>query len=105
MQEHHPMFVRIWRFLVRPEKANDFLSAYGPTGPWATLFHRVAGYLGTDLLRSATEPNTYFTVDRWESAEAWAAFLRAWGDDYAALDRRCEMLTETEAELGEFRRV
>jgi heme-degrading monooxygenase HmoA len=99
------MFVRIWRFQVRPEKAGDFLATYGPAGPWATLFHRVAGYLGTDLLHSATEPDIFFTVDRWESPETWAAFLRAWGDDYAALDRRCESLTETEAELGEFRRV
>jgi heme-degrading monooxygenase HmoA len=105
MEQHHPMFVRIWRFQVRPEKAGDFLATYGPAGPWATLFHRVAGYLGTDLLHSATEPDIFFTVDRWESPETWAAFLRAWGDDYAALDRRCESLTDAEAELGEFRRL
>jgi heme-degrading monooxygenase HmoA len=97
------MFVRIWRFRVQPEKADEFRVAYSPAGPWAELFGRVAGYCGTELLRSTGDPNTYFTIDLWESSETWAAFLRAWGEDYAALDRRCESLTLSEFELGEFR--
>ena len=97
------MFLRIWKFQVRPGKADEFRTVYGPQGTWAALFRRVAGYLGTDLLQSTTDPNTYFTTDRWESPEAWAAFLRAWGEDYAALDRRCESLTIAETEVGEFR--
>lgn len=96
------MFVRIWEFRVRPEKADQFLVAYGPGGTWARLFERVAGYLGTELLHSETHPNIYLTADRWESADAWTAFLRAWGDDYAELDRRCEMLTVSEGEIGDF---
>lgn len=97
------MFVRVWEFLVRPGKANEFLVAYGPSGTWAKLFERVAGYLGTELLHSTTHPNLYLTVDRWESAEAWAAFLRAWGDDYAELDRSCKLLSVVEREIGTFR--
>jgi heme-degrading monooxygenase HmoA len=96
------MFVRIWQFRVRPEKIADFRAAYGANGNWVQLFHRVAGYLGTDLLQSAAEPNTFVTFDRWESAEAWAAFLRAWGEDYAALDHRCEGLAWEEVEWGAF---
>ncbi|HEU5305037.1 MAG TPA: antibiotic biosynthesis monooxygenase [Gemmatimonadales bacterium] len=96
------MFVRIWQFHVRPEREAEFRVAYGPAGPWARLFERVTGYCGTELLQSAGDPNTYFTLDLWDSAETWAAFLRAWGEDYAALDRRCESLTEAETEVGEF---
>ena len=98
-------FIRIWEFRVRPEKVDEFLLAYAPGGHWARLFERVAGYLGTELLHSPTHPNIYLTVDRWESAEAWAAFLRAWGEDYADLDRRCEELIVTEGEIGAFEAV
>ena len=96
------MFVRIWRFQARPDRLTEFRSAYGALGEWARLFRRARGYLGTELLESITDPTAYVTVDRWESAEAWEAFLRAWRDDYAALDRRCEPLTLAEAEVGTF---
>ena len=96
------MFVRIWKFHVLPGKHQEFEAAYGPTGPWPQLFGRVAGYCGTELLTDAGDSNTYFTIDWWESAEAWASFLRAWGEDYAALDRRSEELAASEMEIGEF---
>ena len=96
------MFVRIWQFRVPPDKAAGFRAAYGSDGPWTRLFGRAAGYLGTELLESTNDPGTYLTVDRWESAEAWAAFLREWPADYAALDRRCESLTVAEVEVGAF---
>jgi hypothetical protein len=66
------MFVRIWQFRVAPEKADEFRRVY------------------------------FLTIDRWDSAEAWAAFRRAWGDEYAALDRRCQELTVAEGEIGTF---
>jgi heme-degrading monooxygenase HmoA len=97
------MFVRIWQFRARPDKADEFRSAYGLAGAWASLFGRAAGYLGTELLESTTEPTTYLTVDRWESAEAWAALLRVWPEDYAAVDRQCESFTIAEVEVGTFR--
>lgn len=96
------MFVRIWQFRVQPEKVAEFRAAYGTDGSWVQLFRRVAGYLGTDLLESTSEPNTFVTFDRWESAEAWAAFLRAWGEDYATLDHRCDGLSIEEVEWGAF---
>jgi heme-degrading monooxygenase HmoA len=65
----------------------------------------VAGFLGTELLQSSAEPDTYLTLDRWESAEAWAAFLQAHPEDYAALDQRCDSLTLQEVEVGVFRNV
>ena len=97
------MFIRIWQFRVPSEKTDEFREVYGPAGAWATLFRRQAGFLGTELLHSETHPNIFLTVDRWDSDESWAAFLRAWGEEYAALDRRCEELTVAEGEIGNFR--
>jgi hypothetical protein len=45
------------------------------------------------------------TIDRWDTADAWRAFLDGWPYDYAALDRRCEELTVAEQEIGAFLRV
>jgi len=97
------MFVRIWEFRVPSETADEFRTVYGPDGEWARLFRRETAFLGTELLHSATHPNIYVTVDRWASEEAWAAFLRAWGEEYAALDHRCKGLAVAEGELGIFR--
>ena len=96
------MYIRIWQFRVPSEKADEFREIYGPDGEWARLFSRETGFLGTELLHSTTHPNIFLTIDRWDSAEAWAAFLRAWGDEYAALDHRCLQLTITEGEIGSF---
>jgi heme-degrading monooxygenase HmoA len=99
------LFVRIWEFRVASEKEGEFREVYGPAGVWAALFAREIGFLGTELLHSTTHPNIFLTIDTWDSPEAWAAFLRAWGDDYAALDHRCRELTVSEAELGCFESV
>jgi quinol monooxygenase YgiN len=98
----HLMYVRVWEFRVSAEKADQFRAVYGPDGDWAKLFQRETGFLGTELLHSATHPNIFLTIDRWDSVEAWAAFLRAWGDEYAALDRRCKSLIASEGEIGTF---
>ena len=96
------LFVRIWQFRVASHKADEFREFYGPEGAWAVLFRRETGFLGTELLQSATHPNVFLTIDCWDSAEAWAAFLRTWGDDYIALDQRCEELVVAEGEIGTF---
>jgi quinol monooxygenase YgiN len=96
------LFIRIWQFRVASDKADEFREVYGPEGAWAALFGRETGFLGTELLQSATHPNVFLTIDSWDSPEAWAAFLRTWGDDYIALDRRCEALAVTEGEIGTF---
>jgi quinol monooxygenase YgiN len=96
------MFIRIWQFRVPAEKADEFRAVYDPNGEWARLFRRETAFLGTELLQSATHPDVFLTIDRWDSIEAWAAFLRAWGDEYAALDRRCDALSVAEEEIGTF---
>jgi heme-degrading monooxygenase HmoA len=96
------VFIRIWRFRVSTDNIDRFRQAYGPTGEWAALFGREIGFLGTELLQSTTEPDSFITIDTWDSPEAWAAFLRAWGDDYTALDHHTQSLAASERELGAF---
>jgi hypothetical protein len=42
------------------------------------------------------------TIDRLGQRGGVAAFLRAWGEEYAALDRRSESLSVSEGEIGSF---
>lgn len=100
--QEEALFVRIWQFRVGPEQADEFREVYASNGLWAALFRREIGFHGTELLQSVTDSQVFVTLDTWESAETWAAFLRAWGDDYAALDRRCTALFISEAEIGSF---
>lgn len=96
------MFVRMWRFRAKPGAEAAFERTYGPRGAWAVLFSRGTGYRGTELLREAGKAPQYVTVDRWDSAEAFRAFLADAQADYDALDRECASLTISESPAGEF---
>ena len=96
------MFVRLWRFRAPADRVAAFRSAYAADGAWARLFGKAAGFLGTELLRSATDPEIFVTVDRWETRGAWTAFLERHGEAYRALDRELEGLTSEERDLGDF---
>ena len=93
------MHLIVWRFAVRPEHRSSFEQAYGPTGEWARLFGRAAGYAGTELV-ALSDPGAYLTLDRWESAAAFAEFKHAWSQDYAELDQQLERLTDEETFIG-----
>ena len=75
---------------------------YGPGCEWVRLFRQANGYLGTDLLRDATDPRGYLTLDQWTTRQAWEEFRHARSDEWDAIDRRCQALTEVEEELGRF---
>jgi len=96
------MFIRIWKFRTRPERASEFRRIYGPEGDWAMLFHGAPGYLGTELIQSSTDHNLYATIDRWENRDSWEDFLDGHRGKYAELDKRCGVLTVDESELGTF---
>ena len=96
------MYVIIWKFTVRPGLEADFAAAYGPEGLWAQFFRRGPGYVETELLRDALTPRQYFTIDRWESQAAFESFQARYADDYKAIDRECEVLTESEVKIGSF---
>lgn len=89
-----------WHFLPAEGRAAEFLTAYGEDGDWVRLFRRGAGYLGTELSPLPGRPGWYRCIDRWRSAQDYAAFRRAHAADYAALDAACERLTREEIPAG-----
>src|SRR5262245_34633956 len=96
------MHVVIWEFTVDEAARTDFERHYGPQGSWAALFGRAEGFLGTQLLRAASTPDRYLTIDRWLSPEAYASFRDEFAAEYVALDRQCELLTRAERPIGTF---
>ncbi len=96
------MYIRIWRFVVRPEFLEEFEGTYGSDGGWASLFRRSSGYRGTELLHSDKNPFEYITIDRWNDIRAWNLFLETMRDEYLALDRKCGVFSDEEKEVGTF---
>src|SRR5688500_16180499 len=92
----------IWQFVVKAEAVSQFERAYGRDGAWAQLFSRHPGFAGTSLLRDATRPRTYLTIDTWESRADRDAMLAATKAEYAALDAGFDGWTESETEIGMF---
>jgi heme-degrading monooxygenase HmoA len=92
----------VWEFIARVGKIAEFEKHYSATGSWATLFHASPGYLGTTLLRDAQTPRRYLTIDRWDSMASHHAMRERFAEQYGALDRECEALTETERQIGIF---
>src|SRR5262249_12594157 len=95
-----PMIAIVWSFRVEPGRVGEFEDIYGAAGAWAQLFARSAGYLGSELLRQPG--GRYLTIDRWRAQADHDAFKAQHGDDYHALDRRCEELTADEQAIGVF---
>jgi heme-degrading monooxygenase HmoA len=94
------MYLILWEYHIKPEAREIFEQIYSPTGTWADLFKKSAGYLGTELLHDETDSQKYLTIDRWISKEAYESFLEHWKQEYETLDKQCEGLTEHEVLLG-----
>ena len=92
----------VWEFRVAAGRERDFEERYSSSGDWARLFARSDGYLGTTLMKDAAQPGRYLVIDAWRDAAAFAAFKQAHGTEYAALDKECEDLTESEVPVGTF---
>jgi heme-degrading monooxygenase HmoA len=90
----------VWEFQAAPHREDEFEIAYGSTGPWVSLFRRDPGFLGTELVKPRERGGWYRTIDRWESAQAYARFMQTWHAEYSALDEACERLTLQERRLG-----
>ena len=95
-------YVYIWAFKVHPEHVDAFRLHYQEGGAWTELFRRARGYVGTQLLRDATDPLRFVTIDTWHSVEDYEAFRAEYASEYAALDRLCEGLTLEETLIGYF---
>jgi quinol monooxygenase YgiN len=99
------MHIIIWEFAVREAHVQEFISAYGSNGDWATLFRRAQGFLGTELLHSSHQPNIFLTIDRWESATCSDIFQERFGAEYKKLDAQLESYTSSEKRVGVFAEV
>jgi len=83
----------------------EFESVYGPAGDWAAFLKGGRGYIGTELLRDVEVPGRYLLVDRWESAEAYNAFVTANREEYMRRVDESGYLYEQELRLGTFENV
>jgi heme-degrading monooxygenase HmoA len=83
----------------------EFEPAYGPKGEWAQFFARGRGYVGTELLRDAEHPTRYLVVDRWESPDAYNAFVEANRAEYMRLVDETAFHYSHELRLGTFESV
>jgi heme-degrading monooxygenase HmoA len=95
-------YTYIWQFNVRADCQAQFETHYGPDGLWVALFRRAPGYIETLLLQDKSDPLRYLTIDRWQNAEAYKAFRLQFSNQYDAIDRQCQGLTEFEVPLGEY---
>ena len=96
------MYHVIWEYEVHPDQAAAFERFYGADGAWARLFRTLDGYLGTDLLRDASRPARYLSVDRWISSIAYEAQLGRVRVAYERLDAEAAELTVRERRVGTF---
>lgn len=88
------MFVTVWKFVVKPERAPEFERHYGPDGTWAKLFRNAPGYVRTELFRG--DEHEYITIDYWENADLYRDFRESHAAEYERLDAQMEALTERE---------
>ena len=98
----NPPYLVIWEFEVDQGQERSFEKTYGPTGPWAKLFAKGDGPLGSELLICRDQPGRYVTIDRWTSLGAYEAFHRKHAAAYAKLDDECTGLTRNELRIGQF---
>ncbi len=97
------MIALVFRYEVRDAAA--FEEAYGAEGDWAAFFGGSPGYIGTELLRDLEEPERYLVIDRWESADAYNAFLSERGDEYLRKADETRLLYVQELRFGTFENV
>lgn len=93
------MHMIVWKYEVLADSEMDFRDAYGPDGDWSRLFAKHGGYVGTELI-ATDEPLHYLTIDRWESSEAFDAYMERDRDEYTRLDQQFEALTVSEELVG-----
>jgi len=83
----------------------EFERVYGPEGEWARFFRAGRGYIGSELLRDLESPGRYLVVDRWESAEAYNAFVSEHRGEYIRRVDDTRFHYDSELRFGTFENV
>jgi len=89
-------------FSYEASDAAEFERVYGSEGEWAAFFRAGRGYVGTELLRDLEQPGRYFVVDRWETRDAYNAFVETNQDEYMRRVDETAFLHVQELRLGTF---
>ena len=97
------MIALVFRYEARDPE--EFERAFGSNGEWAQFFRQGAGFIGTELLRDLEEPERYLVIDRWESAEAYNAFLEQHREEYLRRADETRLHYVQELRFGTFENV
>jgi heme-degrading monooxygenase HmoA len=93
----------VFRYEVRDR--HEFERVYGPDGDWSQFFRQGRGYIGTELLRDLEEPERYLVIDRWESTDAYDAFIAEHQAEYVRRSDESRVLYVQELRFGTFANV
>jgi heme-degrading monooxygenase HmoA len=80
----------------------EFERVYGTDGEWAEFFRQGRGYIGTEFLRDVEQAGRYLVVDRWESPDAYNAFVAAHREEYMRRVDETRFLYDSELRFGTF---
>ena len=96
------MYVIIWKYKIKVEFREDFITYYSSAGKWAELFQKHQDFLGVEFAHVEEEEDTYITIDKWKSKESCVNFIAANSATYRELDRQCDQFTQHEQLIGKF---
>ena len=85
--------------------AAEFERVYGMDGEWAGFFGQGRGYIGTELLRDVEAPGRYLVIDRWESVDAYNAFVAEHREEYMERVDAMRFHYDSELRFGTFETV
>jgi len=85
--------------------AQEFERVYGNDGDWAQFFRQGRGFIGTELLRDVEAPGRYLVIDRWESADAYNAFVAEHREEYVERVDATRFRYDSELRFGTFESV
>jgi heme-degrading monooxygenase HmoA len=80
----------------------EFERVFGTDGEWAEFFRRGRGYIGTEFLHDVEASTRYLVIDRWESADAYNAFVAAHREEYMERVDATRFHFDSELRLGTF---
>ena len=92
-------------FSYEVRNAAEFERVYGTDGEWAEFFRQGRGYIGTELLRDIEAPSRYLVVDRWESADAYNAFVAEHREEYMGRVDATRFHYDSELRFGTFETI